>query len=238
MKKLLLSAFSFFAVSAVFAQSQLQIINAPTVVYGGYQQPVLTATFPIMNTGTQAADVKVARKVISEVIGSENNFCWGINCYNPLISVSPDMQTIAANTSNSSFIADYTPNGYSGITTIRYSFFKVNGSSPDSVHTTIQFRATSPLGTKKDMDTNAILDAAFPNPANAFTKIPYNLPAGTKNAKLRLMNAIGGLVSEVNLDKQGLPVIIVTDNLPAGIYFYNLQVDGRAVSTKKLIVKH
>lgn len=236
MKKLLLSAFSFFAVSAVFAQGSLQLQNPPTVVFGNTAAAVQQATFPVVNTSSQSVNVKVARKIISEVTGSENNFCWGINCYPPNVSVSPDDVAIASNQTNNSFVADYTNNGYVGNTTIRYSFFKTTGS-PDSVHATIQYRVTSPTGISKDQAANDMIGLPGPNPANEMTAIPYNLPAGTKNAKLRILNAIGGLVKEISLEKQGA-AIVITSNLPNGVYFYNLQVDGRPVSTKKLIVKH
>lgn len=238
MKKFLLSAFSAFLFTGAYAQtSQLQIQNAPTVVNGSSAVgSVLSATFPIMNTGSQGANVKVARKMLIEVAGSENNFCWGVDCYPPTVSVSPNPETIAANAANSSFIADYKPNGFPGMTRIRYSFFKTNGT-PDSVHTIITFNGSAISGTRKDADLNNLIGMPSPNPANEMTVIPFNLPAGTKNAKLRVLNAIGGLVKEMNLEKQGA-ALVITSNLPNGIYFYNLQIDGRSVSTKKLIVKH
>jgi hypothetical protein len=180
--------------------------------------------------------VKVARKVLNQVTGSENNFCWGADCYPDFISVSPNPVNIPAGGSNSSFKGDYSPNGNQGITRIRYSFFKTTGS-PDSVHTIVTFNANSISGNRKDADLNNMIGMPTPNPANEMTAIQYNLPAGTKSAKLRVLNAIGGLVKEMNLEKQGA-ALIITSNLPNGIYFYNLQVDGRSVSTKKLIVKH
>src|SRR5687768_6401808 len=158
MKKTLLALFAAFSVSAAIAQtSTLQIQNAPATVYGGYTQAMpLAANFPIVNTGTQAVDVKVARKVISAVSGSENNFCWGVNCYPPFVSVSPDAETIPAAGSNNTFIGDYTPNGMPGITTIRYSFFKTTGS-PDSVHVTIRFDASAAvMGSRKDLNNNTV----------------------------------------------------------------------------------
>jgi hypothetical protein len=238
MKKLLLSAFSAVLFSGAFAQtSPLQIQNAPATVTGSYAVGnILQATFPILNTGNQTVDVAVSRKMLSEVTNSENNFCWGVDCYPPVVSISPNPVTINAGTTNTSFIADYTPNGFSGTTCIRYSFFKTSGT-PDSVHTTVCFNATSISGNRKDADLNNLIGMPSPNPANEMTAIQYSLPAGTKTAKLRILNAIGGLVKEMNLEKQGA-ALVITSNLPNGIYFYNLQVDGRSVSTKKLIVRH
>lgn len=240
MKRILLVVMAAFSVAAVQAQSQLplQTQNAPATVYGGYTQPApLVASFPVVNTGSQALNIKVARKVISEVAGSENNFCWGVNCYPPFVSVSPDAENIAAGATNSSFIADYTPMNMPGITIIRYSFFKEN--STDSIHTTVRFDATSAVNsTKKNMDNVASISAPSPNPARDLTMIRYNLPGNTRNNKLKVFNAIGGVVKEVSLTQKQGDLILVTSQLPNGIYFYTLQSDNNSVVTKKLIVKH
>ncbi|KAA9333576.1 T9SS type A sorting domain-containing protein [Adhaeribacter soli] len=238
MKKTLLTIFSAFAFSAAFAQSGLQLQNAPTTVYGSYSQSnPLQATFPVVNTGSQPLTIKVARKMIAEVSGSENNFCWGVDCYPPFVSVSPNPETIAAGTTNQSFIADYTPLNNPGITTIRYSFFKDSGS-PDSVHVTIHFDATSAIsGVKQGLNAAVTLSSPMPNPANELTAIPYSIPAGSRG-KLRIFNTIGGLIKEVNITQRQGTAIVNTSNLPDGVYFYSLLVDNRAVATKKLVVKH
>src|SRR6188508_1053059 len=102
MKKTLLAILAGFAFSTAIAQSTtVQIQNAPGTVYGTYTQASpLAVTFPVVNTGTQPIDLKVRRKIIQEVNGSENNFCWGINCYPPNVSVSPDAETILAGATN------------------------------------------------------------------------------------------------------------------------------------------
>ena len=237
MKKTLLTILSAFAFSAVFAQG-LQVQNPPTTVYGAYTQSnALQAAFPVVNTGSQPLSIKVARKMIAEVNGSENNFCWGVDCYPPYISVSPNPETIAAGTTNNSFIADYTPLNNPGVTIIRYSFFKESGS-PDSVHVTINFDATSAVaGIRKGQQVSAMLNSPSPNPAHELTAIPYSIPAGSR-AKLRIFNTIGGLIKEVNITQRQGTAIVNTSNLPDGVYFYSLLVDNRAVATKKLVVKH
>ena len=240
MKKTLLAIFAGFAFSGAVAQSTtIQPQNAPGTVYGGYTDAMLEASFPVVNTGTQPISVKVSKKVISEVTGSENNICWGIACYPPFISVSPDPETIPAGGSNSSFKGDYIPNGMPGITTIRYSFFRATGAT-DSVHVTVRFDASAAvLGTRKDLNNNAIsICAPQPNPANEMTTIAFSLPANSRNNKLRIFNAIGGLVKEVAITQKQGTAVITTSNLANGVYFYTLQVDGRSVETKKLIVRH
>jgi len=239
MKKTLLAIFAGFAFSGAVAQSTtIQPQGAPATVYGGYTDPLLEAGFPVVNTGTQPISVKVSRKIISEVSGTENNICWGVACYPPFISVSPDPETIAAGASNSSFKGDYAPKGMPGITTIRFSFFRATGAT-DSVHVTVRFDASAAvLGTRKDLNSGISISAPQPNPANEMTSIAFSLPANSRNNKLRIFNAIGGLVKEVAITQKQGTAIITTSNLANGVYFYTLQVDGRSIETKKLIVRH
>ncbi|HSI91528.1 MAG TPA: T9SS type A sorting domain-containing protein [Adhaeribacter sp.] len=238
MKRTLLSALAALSLSVCVAQV-VQPQNPPATVVGSYNQSgPLAATFAVVNTSSQAENIVVARKMISEVPGSENNFCWGVNCYPPNVSVSPDAETIPANGTNSSFIADYTPNNQQGITVIRYSFFREFGT-PDSAHVTITFDASSAVAsTRKNIDHSEMIGMPSPNPANSITSIPFNVPLSARSSKLRIMNAIGGIVKEVELPKKQGNAIVVTSDLQSGIYFYNLQIDGNSVATKKLIVRH
>lgn len=238
MKKLLLTALAAFAFASAEAQISLQLQNPPATVVGGYSQTSpLQAAFPIVNTGATAIDVLVARKMLTEVTGSENNFCWGFDCYPPNVSVSPNQVTIGAGATNNTFIADYLPNNQPGVTTVRYSFFRMG--STDSVHHTVSFDATSAVSsTKKELAGLAALSAPSPNPARDLTLIQYTLPGNAKSAKIRLLNAIGRVVKEIPVTQKQGQLILTTGNLPNGVYFYTLQADNNAVITKKLIVQH
>ena len=241
MKKTLLSIFAAISVATAFAQtSPIHVQSTTLTVMGGYTQALpLAATFPVVNTSSQPIDVKVRRKVITNVTGSENNFCWGVNCYPPNVSVSPDPATIAAGGTDNSFVGDYTPNGMPGMAVIRYTFYKTTGT-PDSVQVVVNFDARAAvMGTRNDINSNNIsIGTPKPNPANDLTTIDFSLPANSRNNKLRIFNAIGGLVKEVAITQKQGTAIVTTSSLANGVYFYTLQVDGRSVETKNLIVRH
>ncbi len=246
MKKTLLSIIAGLSFSAAIAQSTtVQIQNGQGTAYATFsvngtfnQAAPLMATFPVVNTGTQPIDVKVRRKMIQEVAGSANNFCWGVNCYPYNVSVSPIAETMPAGATNNSFDGIYEPNGHAGITIIRYTFFR-SVNATDSVHVTVRYDATAAvMGTRKDNKNGTSIGIPNPNPANELTTIEFSLPASSKNNKLRIFNAIGGLVKEVELTQKQGTAIITTSNLSNGVYFYTLQVDGRSIETKKLIVSH
>jgi hypothetical protein len=78
----------------------------------------------------------------------------------------------------------------------------------------------------------------FPNPANDFALLQYNMAADVKEAKISLYNVLGATVKEYSLNRQSQQLNVDTRSLPNGVYFYQLTVDGQKVATKKLLVRH
>jgi hypothetical protein len=79
---------------------------------------------------------------------------------------------------------------------------------------------------------------AFPNPASDYAEIYYQLEHTTTNAKIVIYNAILANVGEYELDRSERQLRLPTRDLPTGVYFYQLQLDGKKVATKKLLVRH
>lgn len=98
--------------------------------------------------------------------------------------------------------------------------------------------------TEADTDTNVfspednihVLSDPMPNPANDFTTINYQLPAGTQHAFLELYSISGALLARLPLDPTASSLTLNTSELQNGIYFYALESAGRIVKTNKLIV--
>ena len=78
----------------------------------------------------------------------------------------------------------------------------------------------------------------FPNPANDFALLQYNMAADVKEAKISLYNVLGATVKEYSLNRQSQQLNVDTRLLPNGVYFYQLTVEGQKVATKKLLVRH
>jgi photosystem II stability/assembly factor-like uncharacterized protein len=87
----------------------------------------------------------------------------------------------------------------------------------------------------------------YPNPFNATTKIKYqiaNIENGkskTENGivKLALYNILGKEIATLVNEKQTPGTYEVNfdgNNLPSGIYFYSLCIDGKIIDTKKLVL--
>jgi hypothetical protein len=76
-----------------------------------------------------------------------------------------------------------------------------------------------------------------PNPYHQTTTIKYFLPETAASARLKVFSAIGSEVfSKELIGKGGGEVKLSAQQFPAGIYVYQLIVDGRIVDSKKLIL--
>jgi Secretion system C-terminal sorting domain len=78
----------------------------------------------------------------------------------------------------------------------------------------------------------------FPNPANEYAEIDYQMTDNISDAKIKLFNVLGSLVSEYDLDKNERQLRIQTREIPSGVYYYRLDLEGKKVATKKLLVRH
>ncbi len=78
----------------------------------------------------------------------------------------------------------------------------------------------------------------YPNPANEFALLQYSMGMDVKDAKVALYNVLGATIKEYSLSHQSQQLTVDTRNLPNGVYFYQLTVDGQKVATKKLLVRH
>ena len=78
----------------------------------------------------------------------------------------------------------------------------------------------------------------YPNPANEFAEIDYSVISGVNEAKIVLYNALAMATDEYILDKNSRSIRISTSQIPTGIYYYQLLLDGKKVATKKLLIRH
>jgi len=86
------------------------------------------------------------------------------------------------------------------------------------------------------------LSQNYPNPFNPVTKIKFEIPGHARNdnalVKLKVYNLLGREVATlVNEEKPAgeYEVEFNADNLPSGIYFYQLK-DGQYTETKKMVL--
>jgi Secretion system C-terminal sorting domain len=81
------------------------------------------------------------------------------------------------------------------------------------------------------------ISAAYPNPASGSTSFEYTIP-DSSNGKIMLRNLLGGIVREVNFEKPEGKVVISTNDLKDGIYFYSVLLNNKVEITRKLVIRH
>lgn len=205
MNRLLLLAAFLLSLPAVALAGRLQgvtLSGAPliTVRGGNAQVAPLQATSTITNASGRSLRLGLQRQIRSEVSGSENNFCFGVNCYPPTVTTAPSPITLANGGTDNSMVLDYTPNNYAGITVIRYALYEVG--TQDSTYLTVRFDATQrTLATAASRAPESVLSQPWPNPAAAGTAVAFSYDAATaQRGTLQLISlATGATVARQSL---------------------------------------
>ena len=78
----------------------------------------------------------------------------------------------------------------------------------------------------------------YPNPASEYAEVDYTVNPSVRDAKLIFYNVLGSSVAEYNLDRADRKLRVNTREMPSGVYFYQLAVEGKKVATKKMLVRH
>ncbi|GAB4407226.1 MAG: hypothetical protein OHK0053_33820 [Microscillaceae bacterium] len=77
----------------------------------------------------------------------------------------------------------------------------------------------------------------YPNPASSVAYLDYHIIENIQ-AKITIRNLLGKVVKEYDLIRGERKVRIPTTNFDSGIYLYTLSINGKALSSRKLVVKH
>jgi hypothetical protein len=231
-----LSIFSYgYSQSLALADSSGPVANNSTRTFHGHVNDAeLLSYMFVKNTTSATIGVKVKKVELSLISGSVNSFCWGL-CFPPSVYVSPDPVDINAHATDSAdFAGHYTPNGFEGISNIRYVFFN-QANSADSVCVNIAYDAL--YEGISDQTAKNILSGAYPNPANNTVNFEYSLNSENEGSVV-IRTLPGTMVKKSDLKSSENKVSVFTGDLPAGIYFYSLEIDGKSLITRKLIIMH
>jgi len=77
----------------------------------------------------------------------------------------------------------------------------------------------------------------YPNPANNYLHIEYDI-LYLKEAKLQIFNSIGAVVYNKNLLEKKDKLKITVSEYKNGLYFCSLQIDGKLLNTRKILINH
>jgi hypothetical protein len=118
---------------------------------------------------------------------------------------------------------------------VYYKFFNVKDPN-DTIGVYIQTEVWN-LGINDISTTRSEIGPVYPNPANEKVTVEYNI-VNDVTARLVLRNMLGSTIRDEAVSGIGGKVQINTTDLPEGIYFCSLFIDGKSISTRKLVIRH
>ena len=196
----------------------------------------------VKNTSGSSKNVLVKRYEEQYVAGSKEYYCFYV-CYPPTNSgtyaIWQDQTSVAITSDDTHLLSSHLlPNNNAGISRYRFVAYVENNPS-DSVEVFIEYRVGSAVGI--DLDGSMVQTSSlniYPNPASKEITIDYALAKNHKNsAQMVIRNLLGEVVKNVDLTKSFNKQTLDISNLESGVYFYSLLVEGKALSSKRLVVK-
>jgi hypothetical protein len=217
-----------------FASAQnLQITNhGSTYTYNGSADKLAHVNVHVKNNGSSTTSVYTQRKIQSLTAGHLSYFCFGVTCYPPNVSKSPDVIALAAGASDTSIITYLDPLGTVGASIVTYCV--KNTQETDSACVTITYDMTA-TGIVNNSHLKFV--KVFPNPAETELNLAYNTEKNFNQMEIQLLDINGRLVYSEKLNtKDGLIKMDVSE-FTAGVYVCNLIADGRVLARDKAIIK-
>lgn len=247
MKKYLLFASVLFA-SLAYAQSSFQVTDPSSGLpaashyyfWVGASDPTVTLEFPVTNAGSATVKARVKKTVYQNPSGQDIYFCFGQNCYTPVtyysavVNLAPgqSLPYTQQSTTYYGIRTDFDANGVLGLSVVRYTIYDSLNLS-DSVNITISYNVTA-NGIRTNSNP-AFVSNASPNPASNSVNFNYDLN-GAASAHIKIYNSLGDLVKTVGLTPGSKNAQIDVSMLSEGFYFYSVISDGKAVSTRRLVI--
>ena len=228
MKRLLLITISMLIFHTIYAQS--------LVVTGDNFVPTTDAclqshsSLTVKNISSDTLNILCQKVIIDTTLGTDNNFCWGANCYGVNTYISTDYnELLPGEGDNIDFAGYYDAYCDPASAVIEYCFYPESDVT-DRACIIITYNGNATSINNYALATN--VGDFYPNPANEVVYFTFNGNVAT----LKLIDILGNNSKEILLTQEGVQKLDLSD-MNKGIYFGNLIVNGEVVSIKKLIVK-
>ena len=187
------------------------------------------SSLTVKNISNDTLNVLCQKVIIDTTLGTDNNFCWGANCYGVTTYISTDYnELLPGEGDNVDFAGYYDAYCDPASAVIEYCFYPESDPT-DRACITITYNESS---TSISQLKSVIVSDFYPNPTSEMVYFTFNGNAAT----LKLIDILGNNVKEILLSQEGIQKLDLSD-MNKGIYFGNLIVNDEVVSIKKLIVK-
>jgi type IX secretion system substrate protein len=197
----------------------------------------------IHNTSTSVMHYQVNRTILNPPIDADAYvyFCTGTQCYSPnqMTTWTPTSPyevigasaTLPNGPGTYGIAAHYDAGAVCHDIYVMYRVYNVQTGTNDTAYVTLAYKCATGID---ELSTGSIANA-YPNPASSIVNIKYDL-TDANTGKIVIYDMLGKVVKQnVLADTQGVAKMNVAD-LNAGVYFYSLLVNDKAITTKKLII--
>ena len=209
------------------------IANNGTVLIEGDVNSTLFSYIYVTNNSASSITVGVKKEHISVIPGTINTFCWG-NCFDSSIYISPIVIAIAAGATNTSdFWGEYDAMGIVGKSTLKYTFYD-NANPGDEVSVYVEYSGI--IVGIDELIADIKFSEAYPNPASNRVSFNYSLPAGVAKADVIIRDILGNIVKQTRINDSEGKLVITTEDLTCGLYFYSVIVNDKIALSKKLVI--
>lgn len=241
---LLLTIFLAFGAQAqgvvTVRNSQGQVVNGTLVTTSAAQS---TDTVKLLSrlTGDVARQINVRRYELWTVPNTQNFYCWGV-CYLPVASgvnptwISQHYVDMNPNATYNNFAAYHEANGQA-TSTARFRYVWFDTADPygaDSSWVDIEFGGTVGLA---ERSTKAAQLSAWPNPSNGEdVSLDYALDSFVPGSAVVLYTVLGERIRAIELPGAQGRVVLGTSDLGSGVYFANVERNGRVLATRRVVI--
>jgi len=189
----------------------------------------IDAFFGYQNTTNTSITYKIRKDVIFKDEDADMMFCIG-DCYTGNESAELTMQANETVTDQEILALHIIYSGPAEPAFVKYTLFRTDTQTEDATSFYIAYGTGSGV---READMVKSL-RAYPNPAVRNVTIEYVAPAN--NSSLVIKNLAGKEVYRTSVGTAGAKHVDIS-SMPAGVYFYGIESDGKMLCTKKLLVK-
>lgn len=190
----------------------------------------------VHNNTPGGVNIRVAKNEILMMEGSNSYFCVD-TCYPTSVDTSTALMFIPAGGYSvpGYFSGHYEINGAIGISIVEYTYFNVD-IPEENVKIVVKYENT-PANIYENIFSKILISDIYPNPTTNFVNIDFELPNEVTMANVRIVNLLGSIILEQQVNLTNNAIRVDVSGLNGGIYFYSFIVNNKAVSTKKLIIR-
>ena len=214
------------------------LVNGTVICHAAYGGATDTISLLATLTGNVDRTVNLRRYELQVVPNTKNFYCWGV-CYTPqdagAIPVWTSVHTVnmSPGVEINNFHAYYQPYGQAGPSSFRFVWFDVNAPL-DTTWVDLVFGCSVGMG---ESSVAVPSFEAFPNPAldEAMT-LHYSLVGALGTSELVVYNTLGEGIRREPIRAASGVLVLRREELQPGIYFATIEVDGRSVLTRRIVI--